>query len=171
VTVDSLHVEVTGERLTEPPEFTRLTNTVSVACETWPAVNPDGNVLRSNWSSAVLPLPTYRLASVPRLVVERVRLTCASPVRATSVARATELVKNVAIETATRRPIEQRFKRTLLLRSMLTDKKVGKNIPPRQLSVDQRDNKTQCRNRWKASAVKHGKLATVEATQVYPLLD
>jgi hypothetical protein len=37
--------------------------------------------------------------------------------------------------------------------------------------VDQRDNKTQCRNRWKASAVKHVKLATVEATQVYPLLD
>ena len=58
VTPDSLHDEVTGERLTVPPEFTRLTNTVSVARETWLAVKPDGNVLRSNCSSAVFPLPT-----------------------------------------------------------------------------------------------------------------
>jgi hypothetical protein len=56
-------------------------------------------------------------------------LTCASPVRITSVACAAEQVKNADTETATRRPIKQSFKRALLLRSMLTDKKAGKNIP------------------------------------------
>jgi len=112
-----------------PPVLTRLTNTVSVAREIWLAVSPAGNVLRSNCSSAVLPFPTYRLASVPKLVVERVMLTCASPVRATSVACAAEQVKNADTEKATRRPIEQSFKRTLLLRSMLTDKKGGQEYP------------------------------------------
>src|SRR5882757_5313509 len=106
----SLHAEVTGERLTVPPVLTRLTNTVRVARNTWLAVAPAGSVLRSNCSSAVLPLPTYRLASVPKLVVERVTLTWASPVRATSVACAEEEVKIVATDRPSRQPINEYFK-------------------------------------------------------------
>jgi hypothetical protein len=88
VTVPSLHAEVTGTRFTVPPAFTRFTKTVSVARCTCPAVSPPGSVLRSNCSSAVLPLPTYRLESAPKFVVARAELTCASPDSVTSVARA-----------------------------------------------------------------------------------
>jgi hypothetical protein len=38
-------------------------------------------------------------------------------------------VKIVATDKASRQPIEEYFKATLLLRSMLSDKKAGKNIP------------------------------------------
>src|ERR1700733_1052065 len=61
VTDDSPQVEVTGATLTIPAALTRFTNSVTVARETWLETMPGGNAVRSNWTSAVLPLPTYRL--------------------------------------------------------------------------------------------------------------
>ena len=58
VTRYSLQAEVIGDRLTVPPVLTRLTKTVSVACEIWLAVMPAGSEVRSNCTSDVLPLPT-----------------------------------------------------------------------------------------------------------------
>jgi hypothetical protein len=58
VTEDSLQEEVAGESVTDPAVLTRLTKTVSVACEIWLAVVPAGTVLRSNCKNDVLPLPT-----------------------------------------------------------------------------------------------------------------
>jgi hypothetical protein len=81
--MDSDQAEVTGTTLTVPAALTRLMKSVRVAFETWLAVTPAGSCERSNWRKVVLPLPTARLASVPRLVVGRVELTLASPVRVT----------------------------------------------------------------------------------------
>jgi hypothetical protein len=65
VTLYSPQAAVTGETVTDPAAFTRLTKTVSVACDTWAAVVPAGSEDRSNWRNVVSPLPTYRFESAP----------------------------------------------------------------------------------------------------------
>jgi hypothetical protein len=58
VTVDSLHELVKGCTLTTPEVLIRFTYSFSVALPIWLAVVPAGSEERSNWISAVPPLPT-----------------------------------------------------------------------------------------------------------------
>ena len=88
VTVNSAHALVTGCTSTDPAVFTRFTYRISVARAICPEVIPAGKVERSNFVSAVLPLPTCRFVWFPKLVLACALLIYASPACGASVAPA-----------------------------------------------------------------------------------
>jgi len=79
VTVPSLHDDPTTCTATVPGVSARLQYTFSTARVICDAVVPAGNTPRSNCTSAVYPLPTFRLLNPPAFTVGCALDTCASP--------------------------------------------------------------------------------------------
>src|ERR1700761_2352157 len=75
---------------------------------------PVGSELKSNCSSAVLPLPTYRFESVPKLVVVRAELICASAVSAACAKAERDTEAKRTANKQILRTRDRRFKRLLL---------------------------------------------------------